>query len=735
MSQSGRFASSVVFLATVFVSAFLLFQVQPLISKFILPWFGGSPAVWTTCMLFFQVTLFAGYLYAHLLVSRLGPKTQAALHLTIMVVAACLLPIAPDPSWKPTNANDPVGRILLLLAATVGLPYFVLSTTGPLLQGWFARVFPAASPYRLYALSNIGSLLALLSYPFVVEPRWATEQQATFWSVGFVTFAALCVTCATLALRAKPVVTDAPSSASEPIVDVPPAGSLVMLWIALAAAPSALLLAVTNQVCTDIAVVPFLWVLPLAIYLLTFILTFDSDRWYRRRLFLLGLLVASVGATLLLWGSALNWRATTSFVLQGATYMTLLFCACMVCHGELVALKPAPRHLTLFYLCLSFGGAIGGLFVGLFAPNFFATLMELPISIVATCVLIAVVLKREQQALAAPHVTTPTDEADELDDAQPSALFGWLGMSIVAALLGVALWQQQLQVTRNAFANSRNFYGTLRVKQTQSERNPELNAYVMQHGQIRHGHQFQRADRRRWPTSFYGRDGGGGIAVSQHRAGQGKRVGVIGLGTGTLCVYGEPGDYYRLYEINPDVVTLAHEHFTYLSECRAKYDVVIEDGRIALEHEEPQQFDVLVLDAFSGDAIPTHLLTRDCAELYLKHLAPDGILACHISNRHVDLRPICLGLAKEFELQTLALLGPKDTDLGTSLSVWVLLSRQAEPLQALRLGKSRQVSLGARSILWTDSFTNLFSVLEMKGLQYEFVNEKRNVAKTETPTE
>lgn len=729
MSQSGRVVSSVVFLATVFVSAFLLFQVQPLISKFILPWFGGSPAVWTTCMLFFQVTLFAGYLYAHLVVSRLGPKTQAALHLSIMVVAACLLPITPDSSWKPTNANDPVGRILLLLAATVGLPYFVLSTTGPLLQGWFARAFTGASPYRLYALSNIGSLLALLSYPFVVEPRYPTEQQATFWSIGFVTFVVLGVTCAGLALRAKPV----PSQSDTPVGEVTsapaPSTGLIGLWIALAAVPSALLLAVTNQVCTDIAVVPFLWVLPLSIYLVTFILTFDSDRWYRRRLYVLGMFVAATVAAVLLWGSAANWRQTQGFLLQGGTYMTLLFCACMVCHGELVSLKPTLKHLTLFYLCLSLGGAIGGSFVGLVAPNLFSTLKELPITIVATFALIAVVMRREQLQQQAQPVST---DAEDPEFARPSALWGWGGMSIVAGVFAIVFWQQQLQVTRNAVATMRNFYGTLAVKESRSASSPEFNSFYMQHGQIRHGHQFQLADRRRWPTTYYSREGGGGIAVSQHRSGQSKRVGLIGLGTGTMCVYGEPGDYYRIYEINPDVVTLAQEHFTYLSECKAKHDIVIEDGRIALENEDPQNFDVLVLDAFSGDAIPTHLLTRDCAELYLKHLADDGILACHISNRHVDLRGVCLGLAEALDLKTMALLNQRDGKVGAFTSVWVLMSRRAETLQALRLGKTRQVSLGSNSVLWTDSFSNLFSVLRMKGIQYEFLNGKRNIANNET---
>jgi len=718
MSSLGRACSAIVFFLTVFLSAFLLFQVQPLISKFILPWFGGSPAVWTTCMLFFQVTLFGGYLYAHVLVSKLPPVAQAGLHLVLMVVAACLLPIAPDPGWKPTDANDPVGRILLLLTVSVGLPYFVLSTTGPLLQGWFARALPGRSPYRLYALSNIGSLLALLSYPFLVEPRWATEQQATYWSAGFVAFAVLCVICAVIALRSRPISTETNFVTVSESRPVEPAGGLVLLWIALAAVPSAMLLAVTNQVCTDIAVVPFLWVVPLALYLLTFILCFESDRWYRRRIFTTGLVLTVIGATIVLWGSTLNWASTAGFVLQGSIYFGLLFCSCMVCHGELVTLKPAPAHLTLFYLCMSFGGALGGLFVGLFAPHFFKTLFELPVTIVANCVVLMVVLWREtQRSEAASRSNVPA---------------GLLGA--FAVVIGASLWLQADHIQRNALASSRNFYGTLRVKQQLNERTPEHNAYVLQHGQIRHGHQYLRADRRRLPTSFYGPHSGGGIAVAQHKSNQPKRVGVIGLGTGTLAVYGQTGDDYRLYEINPDVVTLAREHFTYLSECRAKHDVVIEDGRIALEHEAPNNFDVLVLDAFSGDSIPTHLLTRDCAELYMKHLASDGILACHITNRHVDLRPVCQGIANEFQLHAMAVLTDRERDIGTSTCVWVLMSRDAESLNALKLGKGREITFGdAEPIVWTDAFTNLLSVLQPKGMRFELAPGRKKLATTQPP--
>ena len=737
MSASRRLMASTVFLSTVFLSAFLLFQVQPLISKYILPWFGGSPGVWTTCMLFFQVALFCGYLYAHLLVDKLSVKKQVALHLTLMGAVLCLLPIVPDIGWKPADGENPSGRIMLLLAATVGLPYFVLSTTGPLLQGWYARVLPGTSPYRLYALSNAGSLLALLSYPFVFEPLIAAQQQAYLWSYGFGAFALLCVGCAVTLVSsgnllsvspdmtplglpqgldgfcASPESIAIPSSAEavEPLGQAQgrkmdthsrPSGGLIALWIALAAVPSAMLLAITSQVCTDIAVVPFLWIVPLALYLLTFILCFDSDRWYKRSVFGTGLILTAAGACLMLWDSALYWLLIPSISAQASIFFGLLFCGCMVCHGELVALKPHARFLTLFYLCLSAGGAIGGVSVGLLAPMIFTSLFELPLVVVASCSLLLIVMARSAQA-------NPERQYS-------NARFVVLGVFVVT--LAGLLIAQSVRVNRGALASSRNFYGVLHVYATNS-------AHVLRHGQIRHGHQFLDSKKRRIATTYYGVHSGGGLALAQHRGDHAQRVGIVGLGAGTLAAYAQAGDYYRMYEINPAVVTMANDYFTYLSECRGKCDVVVGDGRIALENEEPQNYDVLVLDAFSGDAVPAHLLTRECGELYLKHLCDDGLLACHITNRHVNLIPVCAGLASEFGLSTKTIYGPPDKASGTTPSVWVLMSRKPEYLAAIKLTQSREISMGDHSLLWTDDFSNLLSVLQSKGTSVEFVDEKK----------
>lgn len=690
--QPGVFA---LFLLTVFTSAFLLFQVQPLISKYILPWFGGSPAVWTTCMLFFQLTLFGGYVYVHFLVARLSPKWQATTHILLLAAAITFLPVSPNEAWKPTDATSPTLRIMTLLVSTVGLPYFILSATGPLLQCWFLKAVPGQSPYRLYALSNIGSLLALLTYPFVFEPGFTTQIQAQLWSGTFLIFAVTCTVCALLMVkRSEPAAlkiflmendSELESSVAE---SLPPTAVQLFLWFALAAVPSTLLLATTNQVCTEIASVPFLWVLPLSLYLLSFILCFDSDRWYNRQIFGVSLGIFAIASCFLLWDAALGWHSIRWIAVQAAIFFGLLFCSCMVCHGELVRLKPDPKYLTIFYLSISAGGALGGLFVGIIAPVVFDTLLELHIGIVAGCLLLLAVIYR--------------DDSSPLHRGRvPSA---WATMIIGVVVLGWTLNAHANRTTKNSISVARNFYGSLRVEGYRD-------SYILKHGQIRHGHQFRDAKKRKLPTSYYGYDSGCGLVLKQHMPDEPKRVGLIGLGAGTLATYSQPGDYYRIYEINPTVVDMAREYFTYLAEAEGELETVVADGRIALEREEPQQFDVLVLDAFSGDAIPTHLLTKECGELYLKHLNENGILAVHITNRHVNLKPVCNGLATEFGLHAVVAISMKDPEIGTSHANWVLLSRSTETLEGIDFGQTETFPLGKNSILWTDNFSNLLSLM------------------------
>lgn len=679
------------FALTVFCSAFLLFQVQPLISRFILPWFGGSPAVWSTCMLFFQVTLFGGYVYAHVVSTRLAPRWQAILHVGLLLAAAALLPIAPADSWKPDSPDHPTLRIIGLLSVCVGLPYFILSSTGPLLQKWFSLKAPGVSPYRLYALSNVGSLLALVSYPFVVEPALSSPSQANVWSWGFVAFAVLCAICAFGLLKLGKVA-EVSSETSGPSTNEPaPSWGDRAMWVALAMVASVMLLATTNQVCLDVATVPFLWILPLTIYLMSFILCFDGDRWYSRHWYV-ALLVISLLAVIqtLLGGS------NVSIVLQVMIYLSALFFCCMVCHGELSRQKPGTKHLTQFYLLLSAGGAGGGLFVGLIAPHVFPAYWELHIGIAACLVATLAVFFR--------------DKASFLHGGQPRP--AWLVIGLWVSLIVWSLQSHARQAVGSAIEVSRNFYGVLRVEDDLSGESNEQRRGLF-HGSILHGTQFLDSEKEMTPTAYYSRQSGVGLLLQQHRPERPRRIGVVGLGIGTLAAYGTDNDVMRFYEINPEVLRLAERHFTFLSGTDASTEHVLGDARLSLEHESPQQYDVLVLDAFSGDAIPTHLLTREAGELYAKHVRDDGFLAVHISNLHFDLRPVVKGLADHLEMHSVCIQGDKDDAQGATLCHWMLMSRAPIPQDVVDAADHVDDldELVAAPILWTDEWSNLISVL------------------------
>lgn len=710
VSRSPQRLTAPLFAAAVFLSAFLLFQVQPLIGKCILPWFGGTPAVWTTCMLFFQVLLFGGYFYAHVLTRRCSPRLQAAVHALVLLCGVLALPIVPDAAWKPVGGEEPVLRIILLLAASVGLAFFALSATGPLLQRWFAQTRPGASPYRLYALSNVGSLLALVSYPFAIEPALAIGRQAELWSWGFVVFAGLCTACAWTMQRAAAGLPGGkrgkrPGAASRELApcSTPPRLATLssprwsdrLLWFALALAASVMLLATTNQVCLDVAAVPFLWVLPLTLYLITFIVCFESDRWYTRRMFALALAVSMAGVCIVLMkGSG------ASLVAQVVIYFAAMFFCAMVCHGELAKLRPEPQHLTVFYLTVAAGGAAGGVFVGVVAPAVFPTYLELHLGMLGACLLALAVFFRDRRG--------------RLFAGRPQWAWAVLPGAVVV-LAGVLKAQADASLAAS-LAVTRNFYGVLRVDAAFPE-DPARHQLRLKHGRILHGAQFVDEEKRQLPTAYYGRDSGVGCVLRQPGA---KHVGVVGLGVGTVAAYARPGDRYRFYEINPEVIRLAQRYFTYLRDCPAETEIVIGDARLSLEVEPPQNFDVLVLDAFSGDAIPVHLLTREAASVYRRHVKPDGILAVHISNLHFDLRPVVQGIAEEFGLACEAVFSPDNDELATRGSLWALLCRDAARLAALPIDRasSRQLAAhhgmdgpAARRILWTDERNNLFEVL------------------------
>ena len=722
---------------TIFISALLLFQVQPLVSKTILPWFGGTPAVWTTCMLFFQVLLLAGYAYAHVVSSRLARTRQVLLHLMIMAAALAVLPIIPNPGWKPDGTEAPTWRILALLAATVGLPYFVLSTTGPLVQAWFSLARPGASPYRLYALSNVGSLLALVSYPFLVEPLVPLRMQAVAWSVGFGVFVLLCAAVAVhLWTRARadhtpdrPTPATAPHDASPD--DGPPGWDVRVLWIALPACASVLLLAITNHMCLDVASVPFLWILPLCLYLLSFIICFDNQRWYYRPLFA-AVFAASLAAVCVL----LALGADPGLKVQVAGYSIGLFVCCMVCHGELVRLKPSPRYLTSFYLCIATGGALGGVGVALVAPAVFCSYFELHIAIWCCGALFVVALFRDVFGPGSPR----------------SAWRRWLTVGLSAVTLGVlagALGAIAAYTVGRDLSVSRNFYGVLHVRQSDPA-DPQKNMYMLRNGHIDHGGQFVLPARRRLPTTYYGPKSGVGVLLRHYaglrsvpelpwapiglpwsvrdvlRAAVGDqtgggptpapiRVGAVGLGVGTVAVYGRPGDHFRFYEINPGVHRLATTRFTYLHDCLADWDVVMGDGRLSLEREPPHRFDVLVLDAFSSDSIPVHLLTREAFDVYVRCLKPDGVLAVHISNRYLDLLPVVRALAHHFHLDTAVIESDDDDAAGVYSATWVLVTANRSLLRTAAIRDATAEDDGTPPdprYLWTDDFSNLFDVLK-----------------------
>jgi spermidine synthase len=675
---------------TIFLSAFLLFQVQPLIGKFVLPWFGGTPSVWTTCMLFFQLLLFGGYAYAHLISSRLSPRTQSVVH-GVLLAAACLaLPIIPGETFKPLGTEDPILRIVLVLGATVGAPFFVLSATGPLLQGWFSRTHRNRSPYRLYALSNVGSLLALITFPTVFDWLVPTRFLAWGWSISFIAFAVLCGVCA-WASSGRSSVLVRHESTEETVAR--PAWGTWCLWFALAMIPSILLLATTNQVCLDVATVPFLWVLPLTLYLLSFILCFDSDRWYSRRAFVPAAMVAMACVCYVL-----DQGADPRFSLQLAAYFAALFFCSMVCHGELVRRKPHVRYLTSFYLVISAGGAAGGIFVGIIAPLCFNGYYELHTGLFACALLIFILLILDRK---------------ELPFHGPSFVVWPLFLAGLVTLT----WALIVNVTRqreNLILVSRNFYGVLRVFKNERNYGKDVESreepiHELLNGRIEHGFQYLNPDLQSVPTSYYGVESGVGRVFSLPSDGP-RRAGLVGLGTGTLATYARAGDHFRFYEINSKVEELARTAFTFLPECKGEAEVVRGDARLNLMREPPQNFNVLVLDAFSGDAIPVHLLTREAFAIYLRHMAPDGIIAVHISNRHFALEPVVLALADEYHLATATISNSKDSSNGSDSSTWVLVSASEKALQNKRIQNVRSEDGTAARVLWTDDHASLFEV-------------------------
>jgi spermidine synthase len=713
---------------TIFLGAFLLFQVQPLIGKYILPWFGGGPGVWTTCMLFFQVVLLGGYAYAHLISKKFRPRAQAMVHLGLLVVALSLLPITPADSWKPQGLENPTLHILLLLAVCLGLPYLVLAATGPLIQHWFSRTHPGVSPYRLYALSNLGSLLALLTYPFYFETHFTRRAQAQMWAWGLGCYAVACAFCALKIFR-SPKVTPASARAedaaetaetssssttsalSEQSLIEPKAeegGSTLnyVLWFLLPACASVLLLAVTNKICQDVAVIPFLWILPLALYLVSFIICFDSPRWYVRFPFTIALGAALTG---ICW--ALLKGSDASIYKQVAVYAGALFICCMFCHGELYRLRPAPRRLTGFYLMIAAGGAAGGLFVAVIAPLLFTNYFELQCGILLCALLALMVWARQPAAEMWRIARSSFRHSPQASMRWPSLMVAILAIGCLA--LAASLWTQIREPNSEKVFSTRNFYGVLTVYE-HNRNEAKDHHFLLQHGLITHGLQFVDPERSAWATTYYGEESGVGLAMRALPE-RDRRIGLVGLGTGTLAAYGKAGDYLHIYEINPEVKQLATSRFSFLTRCAAKVEVALGDARLSMEHEPPQGFDLLVLDAFSSDAIPVHLLTQESFQIYQRHLNTNAIIAVHISNHYLDLEPVVASLAQHFRYK-MAMIDYDETDEEWWLygSTWILLTRSDTIINSPAIQKaSSTIKAGGRSSpLWTDDFTSLYQILK-----------------------
>lgn len=868
---------------TILIGSTLLFLIEPMIARYILPWFGGGPSVWSTCMLFFQLFLLGGYAYAHWIGTALRPRKQAMVHLALLAVSLAFLPITPSETWKPADPSQPALHIIALLARFIGLPFALLASSSVLHQYWFSRACPKRSPYWLYSLSNVGSVLGLLAYPFLLEPKLGLDWQTWVWSGAYGLFILSSGWCAMLILRQGDAPLEADAAPANETETRPPALPTQrlgfwrpMTWIVLAACGSMMLIATTNQMCAEVAVIPFLWILPLSLYLLSFILCFGAEWWYHRGVW---------GQVLLLALSGVLWLFLTSDTVHVYWQLSVLSLAmlagCMICHGEMVRLKPGARHLTAFYLMISVGGALGGIFVNFAAPYIFSgywefhiglflslflfgllvfrgrgagewvgwlgaitlagllgrlliwseraqgslqwlahsmlwienklllnTYIGLALALVLLALLVIFSLERlrwpawprwtltavlggglgwwfvnrmehsvfstfppitaynaihdylatfgKQAAAASATVEQAAAATTEgrrltillavwlllfiLAIATPPgrALFrtrwltgwmraGWLGCLITLAFFLLRNIDDRLA---DAIDTSRNFYGVLRVVENNKGSEDEMRA--LYHGPIEHGNEYMDEARHMTPTTYYSAASGISMACRLHpkrKSGSGEglsgglNLGVVGLGTGTSACMAGPRDTIRFYEINPEIIRIAMDKFFYLKECKGKLDISKGDARISLERElsakpgkaEKDRFDVLALDAFNGDAIPVHLLTRESFKMYWQHLRPDGIMAVNISNLHLNLGPVVKGLAEEIGKKMVLVANDEDNEQMAYVTDWALVTSNEQFLNLPEIrGLKESDQDTTKTIIWTDQYSNLVSVL--KGL-------------------
>lgn len=730
--------------ATLFISAVLLFLVQPMFARLVLPLLGGSPSVWNTAMVFYQAALLAGYGYAHFVSSRLGPQRHARWHLLLLLIPVAWLPLTVPSGWSPPTDGNPTPWLLALMTVSVGLPFFAVSTTSPVLQKWFAASghLRAPDPYFLYAASNVGSLLALLSYPLWIEPHLRLVEQTRFWMWGYFVFVVLVAACAAT-LRQTKSSSPAPTPSAPPSAVHPPTAALTprrrVRWVLLSFAPSSLMLGVTSYLSSEIAVVPLLWIIPLALYLLTFVFAFAQRQLLPRPLLVRALPIVFVALVMIL-----NTRATQPIAWLMLLHLVAYFVAALLCHGALAADRPDAAHLTEFYLWMSVGGVLGGLFNALLAPALFRTIGEYPLTLLLACLLALSPL---------PSTAGATSRRPTLADLLwPVAL----GIATVALLfaLGAALRQPNPALTSLVFGapalgcfffsrhplrfvlglaamlfagtfyhgeqgralhTERSFFGVHRVTLDPTGRH-----HLLIHGNTLHGQQSLDPSHRREPLTYYHRTGPVGQILTTFAADPAKKIGAVGLGAGSLAAYAAPRQSWTYFEIDPVVERLARDprYFTFLRDSPGDLRIVLGDARLTLASAPDASFDVLVLDAFSSDAIPVHLVTREALALYRRKLAPRGLLACHISNLHLDLEPVFADLAHDAHLACLVrddtVISPEESALGKAPSVWLVMASQPADLAALaRDPRWRPARHDARAV-WTDDYSSLLAAFRWR---------------------
>ena len=667
----------ILFGGVVFLASFLLFLVEPIAAKQLLPVLGGSAAVWITCLVFFQTALLCAYLYAH----WLARHPHWFLHFALLVIAS-----ASAVAWAARSvaagrgAAHPFITIFVGLSIGIGLPFLALGATSPLMQVWWSKLHRAGIPYRLFALSNLASLLALGIYPTLIEPNFTLKMQRIAWCCGFAVFV---VISGALAWKTRSATEVAPQAAIDDARQAAARARDMLLWLLLPMGAAMQLSAVTSFITANVAAIPLLWILPLAVYLITLIIAFQFPRLAPRSIVTRLLIVMLAGL-----GYMLSQEGVTHPLVLTVGFLLLeLFVSCLFCHCEAYALRPVRvTESTKFYLLFAAGGALGSCLIGIVAPLLYRYNFDLAITFLITALL--------------AFASTWRD--------------GWnqrLLWSVASVLMALLVSWIHTATVRGSMVVVRNFYGSLRVKQDHGY--PGATLRTLMNGTIQHGTQiFGTNELRKTPTTYYSEDSGVGLALRLCCAGRPRNIGVIGLGAGTVAAYGKPGDRIRFYEINPAVEPIAKNVFTYIRESGAQIAIVEGDGRTSLAQEAPQGFDVLVVDAFSGDAIPLHLLTIEAVDLYKKHLAPGGVIAFHISNQHVNLEPPIALLAKAAKMRAVRVSTISKPDRGEFNASWMLVSDNpaffAEP-EVLKAGRMPEEKPGLK--LWTDDFSSLLPVL------------------------